>query len=780
MKSLSLNKKLVLSYLICGLVPAFLIIVISFIKNSDALRQEAFNKLLAVRETRGIQLEDLYTTMKSQVSALANNKVSFDALNDLSGDFEYFKMESKKDLSESKKKLEDFYKNQFYAKYEKENHKDDWFDPNTLLKSLSDNQIMIQDAFISSNPNPLGEKDKLYDLKSETTYAKTHNKYHKTFHTYVQKFGYYDLFLVSAKTGEVVYSVFKELDFATSLKNGAYKDSALGNVFNAVLSAKNREDIFITEMHKYIPSYNAPAQFIGAPIFDNEKVVGALIFQIPVDKINNILTGNQGWKTQGLGESGETYIIGSDKIMRSVSRFLLEDKKNFLDAMKSIKTEEKSLTYMELKETTALSALIDNNGANAVANGKSGEDVYADYRGEKVLGSFRPLNIEGLKWSILCEMDEAEALSSVNLLKNLMMILAGACALAIFAFAYFLAKGLSSAIVNLSDELKNGAENILVSSTSIAEGATQLSSSTDELAASLQETSSSINEISAMVTRSSESAEHAAKLSIESKSKANQGKTSVNEVRDAITLIHRSNEDIVEGVSRNNREIESINAIINEIAEKTKVINDIVFQTKLLSFNASVEAARAGEHGKGFSVVAQEVGALAQMSGGAASEISTLLETSTSKVHEIVTSSKSIMDGLIGEAKKNVENGLQKSTECEEILDQILSSFEVVNDSVRDIASSSGEQASGVREITQAVQQLDGVTQQNSQVANDSSARAEDLRLQSGKLWNVVEKMQTLVYGHVISEAKIQTTKSEKKSRKIVHNNMKNDFKDVA
>lgn len=106
-----------------------------------------------------------------------------------------------------------------------------------------------------------------------------------------------------------------------------------------------------------------------------------------------------------------------------------------------------------------------------------------------------------------------------------------------------------------------------------------------------------------------------------------------------------------------------------------------------------------------------------------------LLETSTSKVHDIVTSSRSIIDGLIGEAKKNVENGLQKSTECEETLDQILSSFELVNDSVRDIANSSGEQTSGVREITQAVEQLDGVTKQNSQVVNDSSARTEDLRL---------------------------------------------------
>lgn len=157
-----------------------------------------------------------------------------------------------------------------------------------------------------------------------------------------------------------------------------------------------------------------------------------------------------------------------------------------------------------------------------------------------------------------------------------------------------------------------------------------------------------------------------------------------------------------------------------------------------------------------------------------------LLETSTSKVHDIVTSSRSIIDGLIGEAKKNVENGLQKSTECEEILDQILSSFEVVNDSVRDIANSSGEQTSSVREITQAVEQLDGVTKQNSQVVNDSSARTEDLRLQSGKLWNVVEKMQTLVYGHVISEAKVQAIKSEKKVEKKEHHTLDDDFKDVA
>ncbi|MDB2416509.1 hypothetical protein N9W42_04000, partial [Pseudomonadales bacterium] len=72
----------------------------------------------------------------------------------------------------------------------------------------------------------------------------------------------------------------------------------------------------------YLPSHNAPAAFFASPIFQGEEQFGVLIFQIPVDQINNVMTGNQQWTEHGLGASGETYLVGQDFTLRSASRFL--------------------------------------------------------------------------------------------------------------------------------------------------------------------------------------------------------------------------------------------------------------------------------------------------------------------------------------------------------------------------------------------------------------------------------------------------------------------------
>ncbi|MBF0519430.1 MAG: cache domain-containing protein, partial [Nitrospirae bacterium] len=121
---------------------------------------------------------------------------------------------------------------------------------------------------------------------------------------------YYDMFLVDADSGNIVYTVQKNLDFGTNLKAGPYSDSSLGKAFDIVVKSKEKGFTKIMDYDPYAPSNNAPAGFIAAPIFDGDKKIGVLAFQLPIGRINDIMTNDKDWKGVGLGNTGECYIVG--------------------------------------------------------------------------------------------------------------------------------------------------------------------------------------------------------------------------------------------------------------------------------------------------------------------------------------------------------------------------------------------------------------------------------------------------------------------------------------
>ncbi|MBC7466280.1 MAG: hypothetical protein H7256_09830, partial [Bdellovibrio sp.] len=199
--------------------------------------------------------------------------------------------------------------------------------------------------------------------------------------------------------------------------------------------------------------------------------------------------------------------------------------------------------------------------------------------------------------------------------------------------------------------------------------------------------------------------------------------------------------------NHSNAEIETIVRVIQEIGTKTKVINDIVFQTKLLSFNASVEAARAGENGKGFAVVAEEVGKLAEMSGNAAKEITSLLDGSIQKVEGIVRDTKMKVEALVADGRSKVEVGANVARQCGEVLNEIVANVASVTQMAGEISVASQEQAAGVSEITKAMGQLDQVTQQNAATSEQTASSAEKLSFQSNNLKMTVDLLVSSIQG---------------------------------
>jgi methyl-accepting chemotaxis protein len=272
------------------------------------------------------------------------------------------------------------------------------------------------------------------------------------------------------------------------------------------------------------------------------------------------------------------------------------------------------------------------------------------------------------------------------------------------------ALGASASEVNIS------AQNMSVYAENLAQSATQQ-------AAAVQESVASMTEMSSMIAQTSDS-------SIESLTNVRR---MAERTQDGNRIMERLASS-TEAINQANTQLREMVDIIAEISGKTSVINDIVFKTQLLSFNASIEAARAGQHGRGFAVVAEEFGSLAEISGKAAKEIQSLLETSKKHVHEIVETTH-----------ERVSDGLSVSKEALAIFDEISQDTKLITKQIQRISEATREQTIGVHQTSTAMSEMDQAAQQNSLLAGEALRSASGLSEQSRKLAAIMRELLGLV-----------------------------------
>ena len=271
------------------------------------------------------------------------------------------------------------------------------------MKPLDLDSIYLQYQYISNNPNPLGSKEELDAASDGTKYSQLHGEVHPIVRSYLREFEYYDIFLCDLDTGDIVYSVYKEMDFTTSLKDGPYSKTNFAKAFTLAAKATSAEQTFLVDYEEYTPSYEAPASFISSPIYDGGKKIGVAIFQMPIDKISGILD-----ERTGLGYSGETYAVGSDNLMRNDSRFIQDDDLNG-DGMLTTGLITKPTTIINPELPVTTEASLDAQAGN------KGTAFVADYRGFTVLSSWAPITVykgagdtPPIKWALMSEIDKVE------------------------------------------------------------------------------------------------------------------------------------------------------------------------------------------------------------------------------------------------------------------------------------------------------------------------------------------------------------------------------------
>lgn len=297
-----------------------------------------------------------------------------------------------------------FYRNEFSDEYTKLNP--DRPNVNELVGKLDAEALLLQYYFIVKNSFPLGSKIDLFSSELDTQYNKNHEKLHGGFKSFIETYGYYDVFIADSETGRIVYSAYKETDFGTSLIDGPFADSGIAEAF-VEGNKLNKGETYVTHYAPYLPSYNNMASFISSPIFnDNGERTGVLIFQMPVEAITALLTQNAQWEESGFGETGEAFVVGDDFKARSEIRQFVEDGATFVVGLEQ--ANKSFAKEVEVRGTTLGLYELENDAVRAALNGETGFMLTSNYADVTHLTAYTPVNFGNVRWALIAEIEQDE------------------------------------------------------------------------------------------------------------------------------------------------------------------------------------------------------------------------------------------------------------------------------------------------------------------------------------------------------------------------------------
>ncbi|MFH1154414.1 MAG: cache domain-containing protein, partial [Pseudomonadota bacterium] len=364
---LSIGKKMGLNTIIFSMaaVIPFVILGIMAVKTAqESFIPNKFNQLISIREIKKDQIESYFLERQDDMRVLVETVATL--------------------RQEAFAKLEAV---QMIKKHQIEGYFQDRLEDIRAL-SKSRDILNMYDILVQYHMDTHVSETGPYDVTT-AEYKDLYEKNCTFLNDYTKTHGYYDMFIICAAHGHVMFTSAREKDLGTNLSHGPYKDSALAKLWHKVIET---DAVAVQDFEPYAPSDNEPAGFVGAPIKKDGKLVGVVAFQLSIDAINAIMA-----ERTGMGKTGEVYLVGPDKRMRSDS---------FLDPKgRSVKA-----SFAGTVEKNG----VDTKASREALSGKDGKEVIPDCNGNPVLSSYDPVSFHGLNWAIIAEIDVAEAFCPVD------------------------------------------------------------------------------------------------------------------------------------------------------------------------------------------------------------------------------------------------------------------------------------------------------------------------------------------------------------------------------
>lgn len=404
-----------LSFLLLLFLTTFAVTgTIAYIKYLDALKQNTTNQLMGICRSKAFQVESYYRTIESHVRTLSEDRMFIDAASEFRK--AYRVLDAAPVPASTLEALREDYRVRFYPEMQAlkiaRPRVEDYL-------PFTPAAIQLQYTYVVKNPYP-ADRRKMEGAADGSDYSRVHAKYHRALRRIIEAFGYYDLYLIDYDTGRAMYDVTKDRDLGTSFKDGPYADSNLGKITRQCLATANSEDVFFSDFESYAASGGEPTQFVASPIWDGQERVGVLALQLSTNAIEDVVTGRHGWQMEGLGQTGQTIIVGSDYRLRTNLRSYLADPQSFFASLKSIGAPDEEINRIREYKTTILQLEVQRPSVRGALEGKEGQVIEKSVEGPmRVLSSFMPLQVPGLNWMIESRMYLNEALKPIEDLRRL-------------------------------------------------------------------------------------------------------------------------------------------------------------------------------------------------------------------------------------------------------------------------------------------------------------------------------------------------------------------------
>ena len=406
-RGLSIRSTVLIMLLSVSILGALVVGAIGYQNGSTLLDTAARNGLVQVRDSRANEVHTLFGTLENSLVLSAHGSSVVDATTDLTSGFDV--LQTSVLTAPQVGTLNSYFTGSFGPKLAKATGATvdaSTFEPT----SAAARYLQLSYTVPAKTPTDAGDG---------SAWSAANAKYQPYFARMTGLEGFGDAILIDTK-GNVVYTVNKGVDLGTNLVTGPYAQSELAGAWTTAMTSNLPDSVTLSDYERFAPDLDVPTGWAVAPVESGGSIIGAIAVELPTARINAVMTDSGHWSASGLGKTGETYLVGGDQLLRSSSRELSTDPKQYSQDARSAGLSKAQIARAVASHSPLLVQPARTQAVARALQGQTGVVVAPGYLGSEAITAYAPLALDGVNWVIIAQIDRDEAYApSIDFARNL-------------------------------------------------------------------------------------------------------------------------------------------------------------------------------------------------------------------------------------------------------------------------------------------------------------------------------------------------------------------------